>query len=568
MYVFTSNITARQVVPSGHEGFTLTIRDARNRQGGNETSPLQPTEPEAAAATTGTLRFSAAQWRATFDAISDIVCVISKDYEIVEINRRGCEAVGMPRKKIIGRKCFELVHSTRVPIAGCPCTRATLTHEPSTTTHEQDGRIYELTAWPIVGQNGQMEAFAHIVKDVTERERAEDEIKRQRDAQQLIASVLEMSLHDVSIDQVFERALDGILSIPWLSIERKGAIFLVDKDHHGLSMKAARNLTEAARRSCATVPFGTCLCGRCAASKSMVFSAHLDDYHHRRYEEIKDHGHYCVPIIFEHETLGVICTYLAPGHERRAEEEELLLAIANALAGVIARRQAQNEVEHKSGQLRALATELVKAEQRERQRLAKVLHDNIQQLLVSAKLRVGLLAGKSGRELQQGTDQVCQTLDEAINAARTLTSELSPQALQEQGLGAGLKWLQHEVKSRHGLNVDMQIENTLEIADRSLQVFLFEAVRELLFNVVKHAGVDQARVEVAHIDERSKVRVTVTDSGVGFTPERVDHQVDFAGGFGLFSIRERLNHLGGRMDVESAPGQGCRFVLIAPSRTP
>jgi PAS domain S-box-containing protein len=690
------------------------------------------------------LRLSAARWSATFDAISDIVCVISKSHEFVEINRPGCVAMGMPREMIIGRKCFELVHRSSVPIAECPCTQAALALKPATIVHEQDGRTFELAAWPIVGPNRQMEAFVHVVKDITERKRTDDEIKRKRDALQVIASTLEMSLLDVPLDRVLDKALDGILSIPWLSLESKGAVFLVEKSRSRLGMKAARNLTDAVRRSCATVPFGQCLCGRAAASKSLVFSAHVDDCHDTRYSEIKDHGHYCVPIVFEGETIGVICTYLAAGHERRAEEEELLLAVANALAGMVARRQAEHELvqanqtlrmtsecnqvlvraaterelvdeicriicdlggyrmawvgyaesdpaktirlagaagcegryleraritwadeergrgptgtsirlrtvcfgrnyltdpelapwreeaarhgfqssialplvsgnhalgaltiyadkpdafsaaqtsllsefaddlafgitalrahvdrdrarrdaEHRAGQLRALAAELVKAEQRERQRLAKVLHDHIQQLLVGAKLGVAVLARKSWEESQQVIGHIVEALDEAIQASRTLTSELSPPALREQGLGAGLQWLQREVKQRHGLNVDIQIENTLEIADDFLRVFLFEAVRELLFNVVKHAGVDQARVEVARIDE-GKIQVTVTDSGVGFAPERIDYQSG-TGGFGLFSIRERLSYLGGHMEVESAPGQGSRFVLVAP----
>lgn len=548
------------------KGTTVPIRGpGTSKRGGNNLSRRR--NPTAA----GEVCRSEDRWSGTFDAITDIVCVISPEHTIVEINKAGCDAIGMPREKILGRKCFRQVHATRVPIVGCPCTQAMSTHRPATTTHAQDGRFYELTAWPIVGPNGQAEAFVHVVKDITTRAAAEEEIKRNRDALQVVAAILEMSLRDVPLDRILDEALGAILSIPWLSLEGKGAIFLVDPESRRLVMKAARNLADSVRGACATVNFGKCLCGRAAASRSLVYSSHLDERHETRYPGIGDHGHYCVPLVYENETVGLICAYLPAGRPRRSEEESLLSVVAHALAGVIARRRAEEnrdrarqDAERRARQLRGLAAELVNTEQRERRRLASVLHDHIQQLLVAAKFSLGALAGEAENETQRTVAGVLATLDEAIRSTRTLTAELSPPALAQDGLGAGLKWLQDSIKKRHGLNVDMAIEDTLEVTDVSLRVFLFEAVRELLFNVVKHAGVDQAWVEVTRTADR-KIRIAVSDAGAGFTPERLGDRSESGGGFGLFSIRERLKYLGGYMEIDSRPGRGSRFVLFAPS---
>ena len=154
-------------------------------------------------------------------------------------------------------------------------------------------------------------------------------------------------------------------------------------------------------------------------------------------------------------------------------------------------------------------------------------------------------------------------LDEATDPAHTLTVELSPPALHEQGLVAGLQWLASDMHRKHGLTVHVQGGPGAEPETIAVRVFLYEAARELLFNVVKHAGVRNAEVRVDRLGD-GRVQVTVTDAGVGFEPGQLEVMDAQLSHFGLFSIRERLSFLGGRMDVESAPGGGSRFSLQVP----
>lgn len=123
------------------------------------------------------LRAAVERWRGTFDAITDIVCVIAPNHTIAEINRAGCEALGLPREEIIGRRCYELVHRTLAPIAACPCVKASRTLEPAVSEYEQDGHTYELTAWPLLERDGRFAAFVHVVKDITARVTAEKGLK-------------------------------------------------------------------------------------------------------------------------------------------------------------------------------------------------------------------------------------------------------------------------------------------------------------------------------------------------------------------------------------------------------
>lgn len=224
----------------------------------------------------------------------------------------------------------------------------------------------------------------------------------------------------------------------------------------------------------------------------------------------------------------------------------------------------EDRVLERTAQLRALAAELTRTEEKERRKLAETLHDHLQQLLVAAKMRVSREAGRTRDDvLRRLLTEVDDLLNQSIDESRSLTAELSPPVLYTVGLGAGLEWLGRWMLEKHGLRVDLRVERKLTGVSDDLKAFLFRAVRELLFNVVKHAGVQRASVEVA-ADERG-LRVIVQDSGRGCnSPGAGGRHDDRPGGFGLLSIRERLTFMGGRLTLESAPGRGTSVLLTVP----
>ena len=226
-------------------------------------------------------------------------------------------------------------------------------------------------------------------------------------------------------------------------------------------------------------------------------------------------------------------------------------------------RCAHEDLAARAGQLRALAGELAMTEQRERRRMAKVLHDHLQQLLVGAKFRTVIL-GRAGDEItKQAASEIEHLLDESISVSRSLTAELSPPILHEGGLSAGLAWLARWMGDRHGLAVEMTIEEDLPEVAEDVRVLLFESVRELLFNAVKHAHVRSARVHLRQISGK-QVQISVSDLGPGFDPGQVKKAGERGGGFGLFGVRERLDLVGGRMEIDSAPSRGTLITLVAP----
>lgn len=246
----------------------------------------------------------------------------------------------------------------------------------------------------------------------------------------------------------------------------------------------------------------------------------------------------------------------------RQRSEERLLALNRTLERRVRARTA--EAERRAAQLRALAAQLVNAEENERRRLADLLHDHVQQILTAARLRLRGLA----RELPPGAsgslDKVDRHLDECISVCKSLTLQLSPPIAIDQGLDTAFEWLSQWAASEHGLRVEVDVPEELKAPSAVAGTFLFQAVKELLFNVVKHSRVERATVRAWEAPGEG-VSVEVTDSGVGFDPEAIPSP-DENGGFGLFSMAERVELLGGQLAIESAPGGPTRVVVGLPGQ--
>jgi signal transduction histidine kinase/CheY-like chemotaxis protein len=244
----------------------------------------------------------------------------------------------------------------------------------------------------------------------------------------------------------------------------------------------------------------------------------------------------------------------------RQQALDSMQALNQTLEARVADRSAELAV--RAGQLRALAAQLTQVEQRERRRLATLLHDHLQQTLVAARLHVDHVRRRDLDETaEEGLTAVGDLLQQAITASRSLAVELSPPVLHDAGLVPALHWLARTVQTQYGLQVGVEVSGSTDGLDEDLGAFVFHSVRELLFNVVKHAGTDRARVTVS-TGSSGHLRVEVADAGIGFDrTSRAETAVDR---FGLLSIRERLEQLGGEFALETARGRGVSVTLTLP----
>jgi signal transduction histidine kinase len=223
------------------------------------------------------------------------------------------------------------------------------------------------------------------------------------------------------------------------------------------------------------------------------------------------------------------------------------------------------ELAARNRQLARLTSELTLAEQRERKRIADILHENLQQLLAGARLHLEIHADEVGGQDTGAWKTAYDLITKSIETSRTLSSELSPPVLYHKELPEALQWLARWMAATHQLDIDLDLPDDFVFLREELKVLLFHSVRELLFNVVKHAQTSRAQVTVQ--EKNGQVRIMVSDKGCGCDAKNLTLNGSDTG-FGLFAIRERLELLGGNLTIACAPDQGLTATIDLPLEPP
>jgi len=210
---------------------------------------------------------------------------------------------------------------------------------------------------------------------------------------------------------------------------------------------------------------------------------------------------------------------------------------------------------------------MLAVEERQRRQIAVDLHDRIgQSLSISRMAMDSILELEDLEDIRQQIAQVSEILQQTLQDTRTLTFELCPPVLHELGIGPALEWLAEVMEERYGLHVRVSCESLTPYTGKPILTLAFRCIRELLMNVVKHAGIDRAMVKVWQVN--SHLHLQVKDKGAGFSAANLELEDEQVGGFGLFSVQERVKNIGGSIKIESAVGRGTSVSLIIPLDPP
>ena len=259
--------------------------------------------------------------------------------------------------------------------------------------------------------------------------------------------------------------------------------------------------------------------------------------------------------------------YLDLDDRVRQRTEMLSQANEQLLREIEERKIAEKALIDHQDRLRRLSTELLQTGERERRRIATEIHDRIGQTLAVTKIQLGALkAALESDKRAAMVEDIRQLISRTIKDTRTLTFELSPPVLYELGLQAALEWLAESVRQQTGLQVVVKNENHALELEIGRRVFLFQAVRELLFNVVKHAGAESAEIKIN--GDPSGVSVHVIDDGRWNDPSlKATEENPPESGFGIFSIREQIQYYGGHIEVIPLPEGGTKATITMPIDT-
>ncbi|HEX6271085.1 MAG TPA: PAS domain S-box protein [Anaerolineales bacterium] len=452
-------------------------------------------------------------YRTMVESMNEGAVTLIPDGTIFYCNRRFGEMVQMESEKLTGIQFRDLILSDEQSAfdvifkeAGQEGARGEFCLQSATgECMPVQLSVYQLTADGVSG-------ISIIATDITERRQAEEALRKSESLFRLMAT----SSPDVILSQDRNLRFNWIInSIPSFSSEQ--VIGKTDWDF--LPPQEAQRFTEFKERILKT--------GVSARRDVLFTSAGI-----RRWYDV-----ICQPTYDETGQIAGIVSYARDITERKQAEEKI----------------------------RSLASKLTIAEQKERNRISQILHDDLQQQLFAIKAQLSMLRDANEKnevssEIQTNLDQIQSWLSDAITMTRNLSIDLSPIVPQEEGLTEAIDRLCCKMKEQYGLEVSLEAKESFHHLDHHMRVLLFQAVRELLFNIVKHAGSLQATVTLEHLESRG--RITVCDSGTGFEVEAIMNDPQAA--HGLLIIQDRLGLMGCKMEVTSKPGEGTRAVIETP----
>jgi PAS domain S-box-containing protein/putative nucleotidyltransferase with HDIG domain len=298
-------------------------------------------------ATERKLKENEERYRGLFERSNDAVLICERDGSIQEVNEMACRMLGRGQGQLLGMKLWELVIAEEREEPVKFMAQLLERGEAGLDTHvvKDSGELLDVDIRVGVTsrKSGLLQA---IIKDVSEQRKSEREVKRSYQTQTVLNKLLHLSLENLSLTETLELFIYYVTSFPWLVLEPKGAIFLVGDKSGVLELQAHRGLNESLVSICSQVPFGKCLCGRCALSGEIIFSNCMDHYHDNKYAGIQQHGHYCVPILSaSRKLIGVFTLYIKHNAKRERLVEETLEAAASVIAGVIQRKRAEEELQ-------------------------------------------------------------------------------------------------------------------------------------------------------------------------------------------------------------------------------
>src|SRR6266850_8580160 len=250
---------------------------------------------------------------------------------------------------------------------------------------------------------------------------------------------------------------------------------------------------------------------------------------------------------------------------RQYQVRDLVAQLAN-LNQTLERRVAKRtaEADERAQKLRFLSAELSLAEETERRRIAEMLHEDLQQLLVAARMQLAALCRtQDAAQREPIAHEIADVLERSFQLTRSLSVELAPPVLYEHGLAAALEWLAAETRKNYNIEVTVEADSSANPKTADVRIFLFRAVRELLLNSAKHAGGSAVHITMQY-GRPDKVRIIVADDGPGFDPNSLDDKRTGSQTVGLLNIRERVSGFGGEFHINSGPKCGTRITLSLP----
>lgn len=367
----------------------------------------------------------------------------------------------------------------------------------------------------------------------------------------------------LDIEEILGRTLEEILRLTSIDV---GAIFLQEANQGHLKLMAYRGLSEEAARLAAQVGLLDGSCGGVAEIGEVVIVPDLSHYRGRRARSLQRESlttlvH--VPLVAKGCTLGSMCVGTRQLREFSSDEQSLLTAIGNQIAVAIENAQLYAEVQHKEQMRGELFKKVIAAQEEERKRIARELHDEISQ-----SLTVLLYAAEEGLEMKRPAEvkqrlaSMFELTRHTLESIHKLIFDLRPSMLDHLGLVPALRWFAGTRLDSDEVRVSVNAQPENLRLPSEVETALYRVIQEAITNISRHAAA--RNVSITMRAEENAAVVLVEDDGIGFDPSELSISPDSTRGLGLMSMQERVELLGGQMEIDSSPGRGTQIYISLP----
>lgn len=509
------------------------------------------------------------------DSLDEELMVLDDQLRITQVNRS--LRLKHRDEEVVGRYCYEVTHRLDHPCSPpsciCPVSKVRQTGTPVRVIHvhntSQEGitknRYVEVSVSPLYDSSGKITQVVELIRDVTESKELENRIleaNRHLLALNAIASTVSQSL---SLDVILNSALDKVLDLIEAEV---GGILLLDEKSQTLSYRVHRGLSDQFVQGIVSLALGEGIAGQVAKRGETLVVDDISRGPRITQPVVAEEGlkaFVSVPLKSKERVVGVLNIASRKPRPFPQQEVQLLTAVGHQLGIAIENAQLYGELQLREQTRAELLRQIISAQEDERRRVARELHDVTGQALATLAVRLEALTARpvsSAKDIETQLEEIKSLLAATSKEVHGLIYDLRPSLLDDLGLPAALRSCAHNSLDAAGVEIYLEVVGQEKRLPPQVEIALFRIAQEAITNIACHARAESTYVSLEFKDKG--IAVQVEDDGIGFDLLRVFGPVGARQGVGLLGMKERAELLGGTLTIDTKPGGGTRVAVEIP----